>query len=341
MRSEQGAKPAGGEAGKSDLELIEAARAGSKRAFSELVDRYKNVVCSVGFALTGSVSLSEDIAQETFVEAWRNLKQLREPGSFRSWVCRIAARTSGAFGQKEKRMAFLPAGSDNLLADDESSSEPSPLDQVISREQHLLVWRALARIPQAYRVPLVLYYREDQSVESVAKALVLTEANVKQRLARGRRMLENELLATIESTLARMAVRRHFTAGVTAAVALAASSAPGISRADRLGISAAGKQIVLAGAMAAVLAFPVAATLGFRSVDGRAAGTPRPTESAPRPAPSPLAGAALLPPSSGGAVVTAVEKASPGPTVLLNVNLEEGQSPFRFGQLTTCPPGAG
>ena len=80
------------------------------------------------------------------------------------------------------------------------------------------MWSALERVPEMYREPLILYYREHQSVEHVAVALDLTEDAVKQRLARGRKILQEQVLTFVEGALARSTPGKVFTIGVLAAL---------------------------------------------------------------------------------------------------------------------------
>lgn len=96
------------------------------------------------------------------------------------------------------------------------SPDPSPSAQAVSREEETILWRALERIPETYREPLILFYREQQSVERVAAALELSEDAVKQRLARGRKLLEEEVTAFVEGALRRSGPRDSFSEGVVA-----------------------------------------------------------------------------------------------------------------------------
>src|SRR5580704_15412991 len=75
---------------KTDVELVEASRRGELEAFGHLVARYQDLVCAVSFSSTGDPVLSEDVAQETFVAAWRHLDRVREPRRLGSWLCGIA-----------------------------------------------------------------------------------------------------------------------------------------------------------------------------------------------------------------------------------------------------------
>src|SRR5438105_5311819 len=73
-----------------DADLVAASLTGNRDAFGQIVARYQSLVCSLAYSATGSLSQSEDLAQETFLTAWKQLGTLREPGKLRPWLCRIA-----------------------------------------------------------------------------------------------------------------------------------------------------------------------------------------------------------------------------------------------------------
>ncbi len=89
----------------------------------------------------------------------------------------------------------------------------------MSLEEETLVWQALERIPESYREPLILFYREDRSVAEVAGALELSEDAVKQRLSRGRGMLREQVAELVEGGLRRSRPGRKFTVAVMAGLA--------------------------------------------------------------------------------------------------------------------------
>ena len=76
-------------AGHNDAELVAKSLAGNQEAFRQIVERHQTLVCSLAYCATGSVSQSEDLAQETFITAWKDLAELREPSKLRSWLCAI------------------------------------------------------------------------------------------------------------------------------------------------------------------------------------------------------------------------------------------------------------
>ncbi len=73
-----------------DAELVCDSLAGNRDAFGQIVARYQSLVCSLAYSATGSLSQSEDLAQETFFAAWKQLAGLREPEKLRAWLCAIA-----------------------------------------------------------------------------------------------------------------------------------------------------------------------------------------------------------------------------------------------------------
>src|SRR5436190_1152033 len=92
-----------------DTELVSACLSGDREAYSRIVERYQDLLCSLAYSATGSVSESEDLAQEAFVEGWRQLHSLREPEKLRSWLCGIlrfkVGRLRRSMGREPVRQA--------------------------------------------------------------------------------------------------------------------------------------------------------------------------------------------------------------------------------------------
>jgi hypothetical protein len=133
-----------------------------------------------------------------------------------------------------------------------------PSEQTINREEEAILWRSLEKIPELYREPLVLLYREHQSIEQVASALELSEDAVKQRLSRGRKLLQEEVQAFVEGALRRTAPGQAFSGAVLLALPLASPTA-----ATSLGVGAKGTAAAKSG-LAATWLLPFAGFLaGF------------------------------------------------------------------------------
>jgi RNA polymerase sigma factor (sigma-70 family) len=233
-----------------DAELVAESLEGNHSAFRQIVERYQTLICSLAYSATGSMSQSEELAQETFVAAWKQLTQLREPSKLRSWLCALVRfRISKQFRRQDREPVHAAAPLEAL--EQSAAPEALPSEQAISNEEKAILWRSLERIPETYREALVLFYREHQSIERVAEALDLTEDAVKQRLSRGRKLLQDEFLAFVQGALEQTCPGLAFTQGVLAAlphVAIATSSSA-IGTTALKG-SATGKAVSSAGLLA-------------------------------------------------------------------------------------------
>ena len=220
-----------------DTELVGRTLDGDTEAFERIVSRYQSLICSLTYSATGNLGQSQDLAQETFITAWKHLRLLREREKLRAWLCGIARRI---IGKALRRDGHEPAHKAEPLEIIEESADAAPLpsEHVITREEEAILWRSLGRIPEIYREPLVLFYREHQSIETVAASLDLSEDAVKQRLSRGRKLLQQEVLSFIEGALERTTPGKAFTIGVLAALPVVASSS---ATAASIGVTMAAK----------------------------------------------------------------------------------------------------
>jgi RNA polymerase sigma factor (sigma-70 family) len=206
----------------SDAQLLEACRSGETAAFAELVDRYQGLVCAVTFAATGDRELSEDLAQDTFVAAWRQLAELREPTRFRAWLCGIARNLAA----KARRRFGREVAVDAIEVVDAAPAH----DEALADEQaEALVWKALESLAPTYREPLILYYREGRSATQVAEALGLSVAAVEQRLSRGRKQLEAGVEALVERSLERSRPQRRLAVAVMGAIEIGGAGSAGVA----------------------------------------------------------------------------------------------------------------
>ena len=246
-----------------DADLVIASLGGDHQAFGKIVTRYQRLLCSLGYSALGSVSESEDVAQEAFVEAWKKLENLREPEKLKSWLCGILRFKVSHHRRREARQPIHQADD---LESKVLEADNAAIDEVtMKEEEQALMWRALEAVPETYRETLVLYYREHRSVEHVACELELSEAAVKQRLSRGRKLLQEKMMSFVEGALERSSPGKVFTAGVLSAIL----SVPPSAKAAAAGATAAkagtaAKSAGL-GALLAPLAGLASAFLGTRA----------------------------------------------------------------------------
>ena len=235
-----------------DAQLVELGLDGDRDAFGQLVTRYQSPVCALAYSACGNLSHSQDLAQEIFIIAWRKLSDLKEPAKFRAWLYGIARNLiHNAFRQQTRNPLAAAEPLDESLATTATLS--NPIAQAISKEEEGILWRSLEHIPETYREPLILFYREHQSIERVAEVMDLSEEVVRQRLSRGRKLLHERVIAFVEGALEQTAPGQAFTLSVLSAlphITIAASSSA--LGGTALKGSAAGKAAATAGLFATV-----------------------------------------------------------------------------------------
>ena len=222
----------------SDVDLWRASRDGDRDAFGRIVERYQSLIASIAYSRTGDLATATDFAQETFVAAWRSRDDLREPSLLKSWLAGIARNLTANAAKRASRHGGAPLALDEIA--EPVAREASPEARAVSRQEEELLWRTLSQLPESYREPLVLFYREECSITEVATQLELSEDAVKQRLSRGRALLKVELSTLVESALSRSRPGAGFTAGVLAAIALTAPTGAAVAATVSGGAAAAG-----------------------------------------------------------------------------------------------------
>ena len=178
----------------SDAMLVERAVAGDQRAFELLVVKYRRRVERLIARLVRDVDLVEDIAQETFLRAYRALHQFRGDAQFYTWLYRIAVNTAKRFllELKHEPAVWQP----NLNADDaddetfwpklEPSTDESPETVLAAKEIGLAVSAALEALPQDLRVALTLREMDGLSYEAIAEIMQCPLGTVRSRIFRAR-----------------------------------------------------------------------------------------------------------------------------------------------------------
>jgi len=209
-----------------EIELLRASLGGSKDDFGRIVERYQPLICAITYSATGDFGRSRQLAQETFIRAYKSLAQLRDLEKFRAYLCRIARNLV----DKSIRQQRFDVIRDAHPLEDAASPrlpEPDTSEIAISKEHQALVWRAIEGIPEQCREPIVLYYRRRRSIAQVAADLELSHDAVKQRLLQGRKLLSTEIASLVEDVLTKAAPGKAFTVAVVAALpALAPQTAP-------------------------------------------------------------------------------------------------------------------
>ena len=181
-----------------DAQLIARCIVGDDRhAFAELVKRHQSGVRACLRKLTaGNHALADDLAQDTFVLAWRNLKSFRQEARFSTWLYRIA--TNCWLAQARKRREELLGDRDAELvddADDAPDGDAHGADHARGTTMKIDLERAMARLSEAERAAIVQCYHNDLSHEEAAYVLGCPVGTVKTHILRGKQKLKAALAA--------------------------------------------------------------------------------------------------------------------------------------------------
>ncbi len=198
-------------------DLVQSAVLGDREPFGLLIIRHAAMVTGVAYSVCGDFPLSEDIGQEAFIEAWKSLATLRDPEKFAGWICTIARRRA-VDAVRAAKPSRANRSLDNIPFEIRDPNQLTPEANMSQNEERELVWSLLARLPEGYREPMVLFYRCEESTRDVALALGENEATIRQRLKRGREMLRADVGDAIRKTLGESAPKAAFAALVMASL---------------------------------------------------------------------------------------------------------------------------
>jgi RNA polymerase sigma-70 factor (ECF subfamily) len=165
----------------SDEVLMVRLREGNSYALEVLMDRYYRGIYTFIFQLVGDEGWAEDLTQDVFVQVYRYAPNYREFGKFKSWLYRIARNLSYNFLQR-KRLE-VQTMQDGLHM---QNPQPDPSRPMQEEELHMLIKTSLRRVPEKYRLPLILCCLQGLSYEEAADVLRCSVKTLSSRLARGR-----------------------------------------------------------------------------------------------------------------------------------------------------------
>ncbi len=181
----------------SDAMLVQRTVAGDQRAFELLVIKYQRRVERLIGRMVRDVDLVEDIAQETFIRAYRALHQFRGDAQFYTWLYRIAVNTAKKFLLELKRdptisdSAFAPKDEDDetFRPRNEPSTDETPESVLAAKEIGQAVSQALADLPEDLRQAITLREMEGLSYEDIAQVMACPIGTVRSRIFRARDMI--------------------------------------------------------------------------------------------------------------------------------------------------------
>ena len=177
-------------------ELILRCQSGDQPAMTELIKLYQNAILGLVTSIMGSRSLSEDIAQETFLRVLNSIESYQFKAPFKSWIFRIAVNLCRDELRKKKVRKIVT----HFQTDDpEQTWEPIDLapnihDDYVQKEGLLKIFELVEQLPDPLRVVFVLRDIQDFSYEEIAKTVNWRIGTVKSRLFRARQILAKKYI---------------------------------------------------------------------------------------------------------------------------------------------------
>ena len=192
--------------GECDSELIERYLAGSDEAFNRLVLRHQRRAVNLAYRFLGNYEDACDVAQESFVRAYRHLRQFKGDCSFKTWLYKIVLNLSrNKYRWKKRRGEFgkisidNPGGKDSQNRMEIPDTTLSVAREVRRKEIQQRIQESLSRLPRSYREILVLRHMEELSYSEISRMLGCAEGTIKSRLHRARIEIRKLLADMVES----------------------------------------------------------------------------------------------------------------------------------------------
>jgi len=159
------------------------------------VDRYQGAVYATAYYYAGRHGAAEDIAQDAFLEAYRSLRGLNDPGRFAPWLkaltCRTAANWVRRNGKRLRHETPLPYRKVRSIED----ARVGPNEALEREERFERIRTAMETLPEQYRLPLIMRYLQESSYGDIANFTGQSHGEVRGLLQRGSAMLRDVLLS--------------------------------------------------------------------------------------------------------------------------------------------------
>jgi RNA polymerase sigma-70 factor (ECF subfamily) len=182
----------------SDEALVIRSRDGDRAAFEELVRRTARLVYTRAYLETGDAHRAEDLVQETFLIAWRSIRQVKDAAGFRAWLMSVLHSSVVDSVRRENRRKRRKPGDCNPPALDDAilriaDGAPDPRESAERSEERARALSVLRSLPEEYRQVLMLRYLAGADYETISSQLALSNGSLRGLLHRGLAMLRNQM----------------------------------------------------------------------------------------------------------------------------------------------------
>jgi RNA polymerase sigma-70 factor (ECF subfamily) len=177
-----------------DDRLVEQAKQGNVEAFAELARRFEKRIQRAILALTGNLQDADDLTQETFMQAYKTLKDFKQQASFFTWLYRIAINLTLNFLKRKKKERMKETLNENLPLELNSETlVDSPEQNSLEKELSEKLKEAIDSLPIPYRASFVLVVFQGMTHGEAAQILRCSENTVSWRMHKARKMLQAKL----------------------------------------------------------------------------------------------------------------------------------------------------
>jgi RNA polymerase sigma-70 factor (ECF subfamily) len=179
-----------------DNRLVEKFFSGDEESFPQLVKKYLQPVCNFLYYFTQDRAVLDDLTQETFIKAWKNLRKFDQEKSFKTWIFAVAKNAAYDHFKKKKTLPFANFTNEEGTNKLENISDESILPNEILERKDIAqeLGKKLEKIPGYYRIILTLHYKEDFSLQEIAEILNKPYNTIKSSHKRGLEKLRKLLV---------------------------------------------------------------------------------------------------------------------------------------------------
>jgi RNA polymerase sigma factor (sigma-70 family) len=179
----------------SDGDIVRRVRDGDVDAYGELVLRHQQVALAIAWSLAGDAAEAEDLAQESFIRALRNIDMLADPERFLPWLRRITFGTCIDWLRSFRPQLYASSDNQVGLDDQLAADADGPLEEFERVQLRQRVLAAVGQLPPRYRTPLTLFHLDGLSHERVAERLGIAVGSARSLVSRARQRLAPLLAA--------------------------------------------------------------------------------------------------------------------------------------------------
>ena len=182
-----------------DEKVIRSVLAGNKNDYELIMRRYNDRLYRIGISITKNDSAVEDIMQETYLKAYKQLQSFKGQSKFSTWLTRIMINESLAKVKQDKRLVQYSESDDETTSTADRSllmsNKETPEKQMLQKELGNILEHAIGSLPQKYRTVFVMREVEEMSIQETAQCLKITNENVKVRLHRAKELLKTNIMS--------------------------------------------------------------------------------------------------------------------------------------------------